>query len=325
MSGVRSRDGASRSDPSPLRDGRSPVPRRVALVLRGAHAPRGRRAKGTAAPAPAAGRDAGGRTPRAAAPGADAIRGRARPGRPPSRRRSRPRATGTSGPRGEHRARAARASMSGAAGNMCSQGMTAVGRTRGERVYVPGVRRANGSAEPISGARALQRKLHARVAREAARGALDAVEAGAGRGGANLSRGDGCYACQALHRRGGWVLVDRRRRPKLMEKFVIEGGVPLSGTMVPAGNKNGALPILAASVLTEDEVLVRNVPRIRDVEAMLEILAGDRRPGQLARAQRGRAVRRRRARGRDRAASSPSRSGRRSCSPARCSRASTAR
>ncbi|HSZ13772.1 MAG TPA: UDP-N-acetylglucosamine 1-carboxyvinyltransferase [Solirubrobacteraceae bacterium] len=57
-----------------------------------------------------------------------------------------------------------------------------------------------------------------------------------------------------------------------MEKFVIEGGVPLSGTMVPAGNKNGALPILAASVLTEDEVIVRNVPRIRDVEAMIEIL-----------------------------------------------------
>jgi len=57
-----------------------------------------------------------------------------------------------------------------------------------------------------------------------------------------------------------------------MEKFVIEGGVPLSGTMVPAGNKNGALPILACSVLTDDEVLVRNVPRIRDVEAMLDIL-----------------------------------------------------
>src|ERR1700677_2579167 len=64
----------------------------------------------------------------------------------------------------------------------------------------------------------------------------------------------------------------RRLRVKLMEKFVIDGGVPLSGTMVPAGNKNGALPILAASVLTEDEVLVRNVPRIRDVEAMIEIL-----------------------------------------------------
>ena len=57
-----------------------------------------------------------------------------------------------------------------------------------------------------------------------------------------------------------------------MEKFVIEGGVPLSGTVVPAGNKNAALPILAACVLTEDEVVLRNVPRIRDVEAMLELL-----------------------------------------------------
>jgi UDP-N-acetylglucosamine 1-carboxyvinyltransferase len=59
-----------------------------------------------------------------------------------------------------------------------------------------------------------------------------------------------------------------------MEKFVIEGGAPLSGTMVPAGNKNGALPILAACVLTEDEVIVRNVPRIRDVDAMISILQG---------------------------------------------------
>ena len=58
-----------------------------------------------------------------------------------------------------------------------------------------------------------------------------------------------------------------------MQKFVIEGGVPLSGTMFPAGNKNGALPILASSILTEDEVVVRNVPRIRDVDAMLAILS----------------------------------------------------
>jgi UDP-N-acetylglucosamine 1-carboxyvinyltransferase len=57
-----------------------------------------------------------------------------------------------------------------------------------------------------------------------------------------------------------------------MEKFVIEGGVPLSGTVLPAGNKNGALPILAASILTEEEVVIRNVPRIRDVETMLELL-----------------------------------------------------
>jgi UDP-N-acetylglucosamine 1-carboxyvinyltransferase len=57
-----------------------------------------------------------------------------------------------------------------------------------------------------------------------------------------------------------------------MEKFVIEGGVPLSGTVVPAGNKNGALPILAACLLTDDEVILRNVPRISDVEAMLALL-----------------------------------------------------
>jgi UDP-N-acetylglucosamine 1-carboxyvinyltransferase len=59
-----------------------------------------------------------------------------------------------------------------------------------------------------------------------------------------------------------------------MEKFVIEGGVPLSGTIVPAGNKNGALPILAACLLTGDEVILRNVPRIRDVEAMCALLEG---------------------------------------------------
>jgi UDP-N-acetylglucosamine 1-carboxyvinyltransferase len=48
--------------------------------------------------------------------------------------------------------------------------------------------------------------------------------------------------------------------------------VPLSGTIVPAGNKNGALPILAACLLTDDEVLLRNVPRIADVEAMTMLL-----------------------------------------------------
>jgi UDP-N-acetylglucosamine 1-carboxyvinyltransferase len=59
-----------------------------------------------------------------------------------------------------------------------------------------------------------------------------------------------------------------------MEKFVIDGGVPLSGTITPAGNKNAALPILAACVLTQDEVVLHNVPQIRDVEAMLELLEG---------------------------------------------------
>jgi UDP-N-acetylglucosamine 1-carboxyvinyltransferase len=58
-----------------------------------------------------------------------------------------------------------------------------------------------------------------------------------------------------------------------MEKFVIQGGVPLSGTFVPAGNKNGALPILAAALLTDDEVVIHNVPRISDVQAQIEIIA----------------------------------------------------
>src|SRR4051795_9314954 len=61
-------------------------------------------------------------------------------------------------------------------------------------------------------------------------------------------------------------------RPRLMEKFFIEGGQPLEGEVVPAGNKNGALPILAAAVLTADEVVIGNVPRIRDVETMLDLL-----------------------------------------------------
>ena len=61
--------------------------------------------------------------------------------------------------------------------------------------------------------------------------------------------------------------------PRTMEKFVIEGGYPLSGTVDPAGNKNAALPVLAATLLTEEEVVLRNVPRIRDVEAMAELLS----------------------------------------------------
>src|SRR5262245_32741418 len=58
-----------------------------------------------------------------------------------------------------------------------------------------------------------------------------------------------------------------------MEKFVIEGGVPLSGTVVPAGNKNAALPLLACALLTEEPVALHNVPRIRDTEALLDLLA----------------------------------------------------
>jgi UDP-N-acetylglucosamine 1-carboxyvinyltransferase len=57
-----------------------------------------------------------------------------------------------------------------------------------------------------------------------------------------------------------------------MEKFIIQGGVPLSGEIVPAGNKNAALPILAACLLTDEELVIANVPNIRDVQSMLGLL-----------------------------------------------------
>jgi UDP-N-acetylglucosamine 1-carboxyvinyltransferase len=58
-----------------------------------------------------------------------------------------------------------------------------------------------------------------------------------------------------------------------MQSFVIEGGRPLSGSVRAAGNKNGALPILAATILASEPVVLTNVPRIRDVETMVELLA----------------------------------------------------
>jgi len=58
-----------------------------------------------------------------------------------------------------------------------------------------------------------------------------------------------------------------------MDKFVINGAVPLSGEVTPAGNKNAALPILAACLLTAEEVVLANVPRIRDTEAQIALLA----------------------------------------------------
>src|ERR671938_61355 len=61
--------------------------------------------------------------------------------------------------------------------------------------------------------------------------------------------------------------------PALADAFVIDGRHPLSGTIRAAGNKNGALPILAACLLTQEPVVLANVPRIRDVDTMLELLA----------------------------------------------------
>ena len=55
---------------------------------------------------------------------------------------------------------------------------------------------------------------------------------------------------------------------------MITGGPPLSGEIVAAGNKNAALPILAACLLTEEELVLTNVPRIRDTETQVAVLEG---------------------------------------------------
>lgn len=58
-----------------------------------------------------------------------------------------------------------------------------------------------------------------------------------------------------------------------MEKFIVEGGVPLRGEITPAGNKNAALPLLAATLLTREPVILHNVPDIRDVRDMRRLIA----------------------------------------------------
>ena len=57
-----------------------------------------------------------------------------------------------------------------------------------------------------------------------------------------------------------------------MDEFVIEGGVPLRGEVMPSGNKNGALPLLAACLLTDEPITLRNIPQIRDVQAMRKLI-----------------------------------------------------
>jgi UDP-N-acetylglucosamine 1-carboxyvinyltransferase len=59
----------------------------------------------------------------------------------------------------------------------------------------------------------------------------------------------------------------------LSESFLIEGGQPLNGSIRVAGNKNAALPIIAACLLTDEPVTLSNVPAITDVETMLELAA----------------------------------------------------
>jgi len=57
-----------------------------------------------------------------------------------------------------------------------------------------------------------------------------------------------------------------------MDRFVIQGSHPLSGQVTPSGNKNSALPLLAACTLTDEPVILHNVPEIRDVMTMRALL-----------------------------------------------------
>ena len=55
-------------------------------------------------------------------------------------------------------------------------------------------------------------------------------------------------------------------------QYVVEGSRPLTGSIRPSGNKNAALPIIAAALLTEHPVVLENVPRIRDVETLVDLV-----------------------------------------------------
>ncbi len=57
-----------------------------------------------------------------------------------------------------------------------------------------------------------------------------------------------------------------------MEEFIIQGGIPLHGELIPSGNKNAVLPLLASSLLTAEPVIFHNVPNILDVQTMIRLL-----------------------------------------------------
>ena len=58
-----------------------------------------------------------------------------------------------------------------------------------------------------------------------------------------------------------------------MDKFVVRGGNPLLGTIKISGAKNSALPCMAAAILTEDEVILENIPQVRDIETERRLLS----------------------------------------------------
>jgi len=58
----------------------------------------------------------------------------------------------------------------------------------------------------------------------------------------------------------------------IVDKFTVVGGIPLHGEVTPSGNKNAALPLIAACLLTEEPVILKNVPDIQDVRTMVKLI-----------------------------------------------------
>ena len=58
-----------------------------------------------------------------------------------------------------------------------------------------------------------------------------------------------------------------------MQKLKIAGGKKISGTIVISGSKNATLPILASTILTNKKVIIKNIPIVRDVETMVDLLS----------------------------------------------------
>ncbi|MDZ7814801.1 MAG: UDP-N-acetylglucosamine 1-carboxyvinyltransferase [Planctomycetota bacterium] len=81
-----------------------------------------------------------------------------------------------------------------------------------------------------------------------------------------------CGLCRARVRKGLRRYRPRCLREEEMKKFVIEGGHKLNGKIRVSGSKNAALPILAATLMTEDECRISNVPDLSDIRVMCELL-----------------------------------------------------
>src|SRR5437870_7227943 len=72
---------------------------------------------------------------------------------------------------------------------------------------------------------------------------------------------------------GTYLRIHHHRNYLFMDKFVIRGGNPLLGTIRVSGAKNAALPAMAAALLTEEPVILENVPQVRDIETTRKLLA----------------------------------------------------